>query len=200
MAKGEKKISISAFEKVMKEHFHSTTVKEWYGLEINIRRNISVKDALEFAQEVAVGCFTADGVFVPEIGDFLIRSNVLRRYANFSLPEKLDKQYELVYGTDAFNVVCDYIDTNQLKSIIEAIDRKIDYMCDSGIVEIRTQLSEMVNSVNLMHSTAGDLVDNLSQEELKNVLNIFKSGSVDEEKIVRAYLDHTKSAANRDDE
>lgn len=93
MAKSEKRISISVMDKIIKEHFENTTTEQWYGIEVQIKKTLSFTEMMEFVNDVVLSCFQEDGGFVPEVMDFAIRSNILSKYANFSLPDKLEHRY-----------------------------------------------------------------------------------------------------------
>lgn len=124
MAKNEKRISITALDKIMKEKFDNQVVDTWNDIEVVMKRNLSITETLEFVNDVVMSCFSDSNGFVPEVMDFAIKSNILSKYANFSLPDKLEHRHEIIYRTDAVFFVCEHINMEQLREITASIDKK----------------------------------------------------------------------------
>lgn len=198
MSKKEQRISINALEKIAKEQFQETTTKKWFDIEITIKRSLPLTEMLEFVQEVSEACFTTDGTFVPEIMDFAIKSGILTHYANFTLPSNLEKQYWLIYSTDAIEAVCECINNAQLQEIVDAANRKIDHMCDTDIVATRAKLNELYSAFEKMGEEFSNMFSGVNPEELRNMISALGNSDVSEEKIVSAYLEHMKNSSDGD--
>lgn len=123
MADKEKKISIASFDKVLKEQAVPNTTEHWFGNEVVIKHTISIAQMLAFVDNVVSSCFHDEG-YMPEVKDLLIKSNLLTRYANFTLPENLEHRYTLIYNTDAVAMVSKHISSAQFDEILRAIDEK----------------------------------------------------------------------------
>ena len=128
MAKTEKKVSIALFDKIVKEHFQNEATIQWHEAEVRVKRTLSLKEMLSFVDEVVGSCFHDELGYMPEVKDFAIKSNILTRYANFSVPDNLEHRYQMVYGTDAVDAVCAVIDTTQLQVIVNSINDKIRFI------------------------------------------------------------------------
>lgn len=195
MAKGKKRISVNAFEKVAKEQFPETVTEEWFGIEVTIKHSLPLKEMIMFVQEVVDACFTTDGTYVPEIMDFAIKSGVLTHYANFNLPENLEKQYWLIYSTNAFGMVSQYINQSQLQEMIEAANKKIEYMCDTDITATKAKLNDLCEAFEKMGEQFSTLFNNVSQDDVQRLIEAVGEAGVDEDKIVSAYIKGMKSIA-----
>ena len=134
MAKNDKRISIAAFDKVAKEQAVNDTVFDWHGVEITVKYTLGLTDMMEFVHDAAESCFSESGAFVPEVMDFVIKSNILSRYARFTLPDNLEHRYALIYETDAVDVVCEHINERQLQEITASIKRRVNYVCESKVI------------------------------------------------------------------
>ena len=190
MAKKDKRISVNAFERVMKKDFENTEVFDWHGVEVTVRRTIPFREVLEFVGSAAESCFTSDtGDYVPEAKDFAIYSNVLERYANFTMPEKLDAQYELIYGTDAFEAVREHIDQAQLNSICRAIDEKVRYRTQTNIEAVQKQFDELSAVCERIQERLSETFNGVNKEDIHALLRALGERGFDEEKLVRAYTD-----------
>ena len=195
MAKKEKRISINALEKIAKEQFPESVTEQWFDIEVTIKRSLPLKEMLEFVQEVVDACFTTDGTFVPEIMDFATKSGILTHYANFTLPDNLEKQYWLIYSTGAVDMVCQHINMVQLQEMIGGINRKIDHMCDTDIVATKAKLNDLYEAFVKMGTEVSDLFSGVNAEELQKMVGALGGTELNEEKIVSAYIEHMKKGA-----
>lgn len=192
MAKKEKRISINALEKIAKEQFPESVTEQWFDIEVTIKRSLPLKEMLEFVQEVVDACFTTDGTFVPEIMDFATKSGILTHYANFTLPDNLEKQYWLIYSTGAVDMVCQHINMVQLQEMIGGINRKIDHMCDTDIVATKAKLNDLYEAFVKMGTEVSELFSGVNADELQKMVGALGNTELSEEKIVSAYIEHMK--------
>lgn len=191
MAKGVKKISINKFEEVVKERFPSMVTESWFDIEVNIKRVLPLTDMLAFANDVVLSCFADDAGFIPEVMDFAIRSNILTRYANFSLPDNLEKRYELLYNSNAVDFVCQHIDHSQLRELISAINRKIDHRCKTNSDTIQREMTKLLNAFESLQKHTEELFSGVSSDDLGRLTSaIAEHGELDEKKIVDALMGH----------
>lgn len=193
MAKGEKKVSIALFDKIAKVHFQNESVIQWHEAEVRVKHALSLTEMLSFVDDVVKSCFHDDMGYMPEVKDFAIKSNILTRYANFSLPDNLEHRYQLVYGTDAVDAVCNAIDTVQLQEIVGSIDSKIHFLCDSKANLIQERINNVLAIMEEMSVTTKDIFGGLSQDDIKAVMGAITDHGLDEQKIVDAYLTRKKA-------
>lgn len=188
MAKNEKKVSITSFDKIAKEHFQNEKLIQWYGVDVRVKRTLPITDMLAFVDDVVTSCFHDKLGFMPEVKDFLIKSNILTRYANFAMPDNLERRYQMIYGTDAVDAVCAAIDPTQLQEIVNAINSKIRFLCDSKATLIQQRINDVLDVMEEMRNNTRDIFDGLSQDDLKNLVNAISKNGLDEQKLVRAIL------------
>lgn len=194
MAKNEKKISIASLDRIIKENFDNAAVEQWYDTEVKIKRSISFTEMMEFVNDVVMSCFQDEGGFVPEVLDFAIKSNILTRYANFSMPDNLEHRYEIIYQTDAVDFVCRNINMGQLNEIVASINRKIDYLCNTNVASINRKVTEMVSAMENLQAQTMEVFGGISTDDISKIANAVASGELSGDKIVEAYLNQTKPA------
>lgn len=194
MAKSNNKISISSLDRVIKESFASTNIAEWHGLDISIKYNLSFTEMLEFVNDVVMSCFQSNGGFMPEVMNFAIRSNILSKYTNLSLPDRLEHRYEIVYNSDVVDFVSEYIDIDQLREITSSIDRKISYLCNANVMNIQKQMTKLLSAFEDVQQKTSDMFANFTPDDLTKIMGALDGGGLNEEKIVRAYLEQTTPA------
>lgn len=194
MAKGQKKISVNAFEKVAKTTALPVVIEQWFGNELIINPTLSLTEMLTFVNDVVNSCFDDQGDYVPEILDFVIGCSILEKYANFSLPKNLESRYELIYNTNAVDTVYSHINQVQFKVIRSAIDKKIKYMCDTNSIYIRRSFEAIVKSLSAIQEKSDGIFDGVEANDVERLVDALgNANNFDVSKIVEAYLEHTNS-------
>lgn len=197
MAKNKKKISVNTFEKVAKEHFGNEVIVDWYGVEVTVTPTISAVEMMNFVDDVVESAFLEDLGYMPEVFDFVVRCNVLTRYANFSLPGNIEKRYELVYGTDAFETVVQKVNPGQYDEIVRAAKEKIEYKLDTSAAAVTRDAERMIDTFGDIQNQFESLFSGLSGDDIKKMVSAIGDKSVDEERLVKAYLEQTSGRERR---
>lgn len=98
------------------------TIK-WDGYDIVVKQLLSADEFIEVVRAVFRDCRIpdTDNMVQLELVDFAIKTNIISAYANVELPEDLSSLYNLMYGTDLYETVCDNISKIQLQSIIDSV-------------------------------------------------------------------------------
>lgn len=193
MAKAEKKVSIALFDKIAKEHFKNEDTIQWHEAEVRVKRTLSLTEMLSFVDDVVGSCFHDKLGYMPEVKDFAIKSNILTRYANFSMPDNLEHRYQMVYGTDAVDAVCEAIDTTQLQEIVNSINSKIHFLCDSKANLIQERINSVLETMEEMRDNTKDIFSGLSQDDLKALMGAITEHGLSEQKIVEAYMEQKRA-------
>ena len=125
-----KKISVADFESALvAENVVTEILSDTNGVEMSIKKSISLDEMILFVQEVVEACVDGEtGEYLPEAYDFAMRVSILTHYANFTMPSDMEKQYWLVYNTTAVEQVLQHINMRQFNDIVRSIDKKIEFM------------------------------------------------------------------------
>lgn len=197
MAKKEARISINKLESVMRENIVVVPLSGADGVDITIRRRLPLKDMMQFVENVVSSCIDAEtATYTPEIKEFVIRSEILTTYANFNLPTNAEKQYELVYGTNALEQVMEHIDRNQFYEIEEAIDARIEHEVRVLETSVATKSNEMMVRLSDAIEQVNSMFSDVSSDDFNQVVkNLSEMNGVTNESIVKAVLDmqHTNN-------
>ena len=183
-----KKISINAFESVVKENFENTVTKEWFGIPVTITKTISFEEVVNFVAEVADNCFLSDGRYIPEAMQALINCGVVRHYTNINLPANLSSAYELVMRSGIIDFIMPEINSNQYNDIIIAIRDKIEYVCDSNTAEFKHAMEKMTISMNEIQEATKDLFGKVSSDDIQKIIGLYSDDHAIEERVVDEYL------------
>lgn len=195
MKKGEKRVSISAIDNIISERFLNAVSEQWYDVEVKMRRSIPFTEMLTFVDDVAQSCFQRNGVYLPEVLDFAIKSNIIKRYTNVSLPDNLEHRYAILYNTDLVDFVCQHINMQQVQEIVTSINRKLSYMCDTNTVSVQNRLNDLISAFETMQEKTEAMFSNVTPDDMTKLVGAIGDGALTEEKIVEAYMKH-KSIGN----
>lgn len=187
-----KKISINAFEKVMKET-ENTAVFDWHGIEITITKVLPLKEMLSFVDYVVNACIGDDGSYYPEVRDFAFNVAVLEKYANFTTPKNVEFAYDLIYRTDAVLCVLAHIDEWQIEEIHSAIERKIDYKLRANTDALHAQMEELYSVLADITGKMEDTFLGVNPEDFGKLAKAIEGGEIDEKKIADAWIENFKA-------
>lgn len=182
------KISVNAMDIIMKQYETVKTV-EWNGLQVVIKKDLSLEEMMTFANSVVKSCFDqASGAYMPEIKDFAIRANVLDMYTNFTLPKDLGKQYDMVVQSGAVEMVLNHINHMQFNELVKAIDSKLQNTADANIQAYITKMDNVTTAFSDMQTKMENLFSGVDNEDISKLVGAIANGDNTEEGIVKSYL------------
>lgn len=188
-----KKTEINPIENILKDLVPKTKSIDWNGITIEIKNSLGIKDASIFASTVADICFTNSEDYIPEVFGFAVGIATLAVYTNFKLPELIDDQYSLITFTDIISKVTECIEaTDQYADVIEAAKERIDYRVETNVNIMRRQAAELFESVESILLKLKDTFSGIENEDMQGLIKTLASGAIDEEKIMKAYLENKK--------
>ncbi len=194
MAKKNDKVSVSAFDKYVKDNCDSRPIQiEVGGLSFMVKPVLSFEDLLTFAKIVADSCFSDNGEFVPEVREFMIRRNILERYAGFTMPQNLEKQYELVtMASEVIDEIVAHVDQRQFRALLDAIGEKIDAKQMINESAVTKQVNELYGFMANMQSQLESMFAGVDSGDMARLVSAISEGGLDQEQIVKAYFDYKK--------
>ena len=185
------KISTEELEQVLEDTYTPVSTTEWNGLELMVKRTITLAETMEFVKFVTDICFADEtNEYIPEVRDYAIKLFVLEHYTNLELPKETENKYAIIYQTDIIPTVLNMLDGQQFNDIIRAIDTKLDYMAESNIEAITKHMNEAMALIENFGKQFSELFDGVDQESMTKIVNSLANG-LDEGKMMEAYLDKT---------
>lgn len=192
-----KKISINAMDKVVKSSHTPFTEIEWNGLNVTVKYTLTFKEMLEFVDSVTKTCFTSStNTYMPEAKGFAIKSNILEKYTNFTLPNNLEHRYEMIYCTNIIDTVLEHINTQQYSEIINAIDDKIENIAQANIEYMNKQFAELYTAFENFQKHTEEMFNGINSDKVMDVMKTLINDGLDETKLVNAYMLHNKGNAD----
>lgn len=195
MAKKESRISINKLEGVLKENVVVVPMHGDEDVNITIRHTLPLKDMMQFVENVVSSCVNAeDASYTPEVKEFVIRSEILTNYANFTLPSNVEKQYELLYCTDVLRQVMEHINNEQLHEIEAAIDARIDHEVKMVETVLAAKTNEVILRIDDMVEQFKTVFGGINSDDFNGVVKkLSEMGAMTEESIAKAVLDVQRS-------
>lgn len=189
MVKKVNRISVAKFEKVVsKDTVVAVPLDGIEDTNIEITKSISLHDMLEFVENVAESCVDMDtGEYTPQVRDFAIKRELLTKYANFTMPNNIEKQYEFIYGSNVVNTVIQNINQLQFQEIVASIDQKIKFMLDCVTSISASNTIKLLDKLDSITEQNATMFDSLKGEDIASVFsNINTIANMNEENLAKA--------------
>ena len=188
----KKDITSEDLARVAQSKMKNTTSIDWNGLNVIIKNMLSLPEMLLFVDTVVKSCFDDDGNYCPEHKGFAIRSTTITMYTNITLPDDITVSYSIVYGTDLVEKVMKYVRRVQFDKIIEAIDKKIDYLTDARVWSLNKQVDILIDSLESIEGKASAMFSNINNDDITKLIQTISSNSFSEREIVKAVLEENE--------
>ena len=166
----------------------------WEGVEIKVKRFLTMKEMFEFTNSVVDACFRKDdGSYRPEVKDFMVRSCILDIYTNIEIPENLENRYDMVYRFGVISEIMRYIDQAQFNAIMSAIDCKIDDRLNTYIEMLEKNLEEKVavldQTVENLVEYIGGIFNGIDNETIQQIAGAISNMSIDPAVLARSVVE-----------
>ena len=183
------KVSIKKWEMLRKDNVVEVPLGGLDGATMTVKRTLSFQEATSFVQGSVGLCITQDGKYRPEYRDLAVKIGLISAYANFNVPDDVNKLYDLIYNTDVTDRILEVIDREQFEGLCAAIDKKIEHegrMMESyAVMETRRLTDHFAALARQMEMT----FDGLDAEALGRALQSLSTLSeADERKFAHAVL------------
>ena len=191
MAKKKNHVSVAAWERIAKELCgEEIKTVDWHGESLEVKTRLSLAEVVWFVNQVIKDCFGSDMTeYHPEVKQFAIDRVTIAVYTNVTLPVNMEKQYELIAGTDIIPAIHQEIDAGQYGDLLDAIDEKIDSVQDTNTALIERKITELASSLD----SVGEIFSGISSSDIRRIADAVSSGQFDESKLVKAYFEEKKA-------
>lgn len=187
--KNAMKVSVNTWKKVIATTKPPVKNIKWHDITIRVKESLSIEDMLSFVNTTVDSCFDNEtGEYLSYMQDFVIKSLVLEKYANFAMPQNIDDRYSLVYDTDAVSVVMNNINMMQFAAITNAIQKKIDYMVTSNAAMLNKQFNEMMKIFESLQPQIESILSTIGNDSFKKLLSNENILSLVSDKTVANYI------------
>lgn len=194
-AKQTKRVSVNAMDEIMKDVENVVHV-EWKGLDVEVKKFLSLQEMLDFVDSVVKSCFHAEtGEYLPQVKDFAIRCNVLEHYAHFALPRKIETQYDIVMQSGAYEMIQEHINESQFTEMLRSIDAKVKHIADANAQAALDKVETALAAINDFSDKMSEMFSGVGAEDIANVMKAISDHGLDETKLVEAYVAQQKKVA-----
>lgn len=190
--------NIIDYKKLMTTDSETYSLEEYEGIPIEFRTSLTLHDVLQICNDVVQGCFLDDDTYIPEIRIFLLKRSLVNALTNIELPEDASECYEFLMNSE----IVDWLDDklfelhgSAIEQLTEAIDRKLNYMADLGLAAIRSKMNQLIFTIDNFATESSKLFGDISTEDRdKLIASIGSLNTLDEEKLVKAFIKQEKKA------
>lgn len=185
----DKKIAYETIQEAINDHCPRVELLDWYGITITVQKIVSFKKMSEIVQRVAAACFgQEDGSYMPEVMNTALRLCVFEAYTNIELPDDMDEQNFLIFGSGLWDYVTALIDADQLGTIELAINRRVKARLDTNRAEFEHAVNTVVESIAALSEQMSGLMDGVTPEDIRTMISAIGENGIDEAKIVQAVV------------
>lgn len=195
MAKKEAKVSINKLETAILPNESEFVLDDSDNVVVKVKKTLSLAEMLEFVNDVVTICIdSTTGEYAPEARDYAIRHGVIISYTNVRLPSDAAKAYDLLYRTTLYEQTIGLINNNQYKAICETIDKKIEHTRETIIANLTTEMTKLVNQMEIFTKSAEEMFGNISGESMAGLVDkLANADSINEKALVKAVFDAQKA-------
>lgn len=183
------KIDATTFENIVMEQAANEVTVDWNGVQITVTKVLSLKQVLTFVNNIVKLCFDDEMNYMPEVKDFAIKSNILELYGNFELPKNAEKRYDLIYRSDAVEVIMEYIDSDQLREIVRSADEKMKHMAQANVEMVNVRMNELYDMFETLGKQIATVFDGVNPEDMSKLVNAMSGMDIGKLGILNAMAD-----------
>ena len=185
----EKMISIEKMDEIMKDYFPETETVDYHGQELVIRKTIEPEDMFELVRQIADGCFSPDGTYMPEVFDMLLRAGTIGEYSNVRLPKEVGHMGRILYGSDLYETVWRHISREQHDAVTDAVWERINARNNMNKVLFENEIQRAVDGIQSLGEQLAQLFGEVSADDIKALVGAIGEGGIDEGKLVQAVVE-----------
>lgn len=179
MEENKTTISFLDFEEDINARYENEAVVNWLGRDIKIKKKLALYEVLNFVDDVVDNCYQGDDVktFMPELKDYAIKFCMITFYTNIILmnnPDGESTDSDNNFTPDIFitrsgiiDVIKQHIDTRQFDEIVLAIESKIEYINQTYVAGVMSDISKVNNIIE----EALPVIEAFSTDESRDKLN-----------------------------
>ena len=184
-----KKIAYETIQEAMNDHCPRVELLDWCGIEITVQKIVPFQKMSEIVQRVAASCFGKDdGSYMPEVMNTALRLCIFDAYTNIELPDDMDEQNFLIFGSGLWDLVTALIDADQLGTIELAINRRVKARLDTNRAEFENAVNQVIQSIAALSEQMGSLMEGVTPEDIRTMISAIGENGIDEAKIVQAVV------------
>ena len=166
-----KKVTFSMVNSKIKDEA-PVTITVCEGIEANVKKRLTAKEALEFVDDIVSLCVDTDeGTYTPEIYDGAVRIMTLRTYAGFGGPKTFEEAYKVAYGTDVYRKVLDVIDQEQYNWLLDGAQKKITFMANAIVATAASKVMDLIKKMDEVMENGEQAMAQMNSPEFMNTMN-----------------------------
>lgn len=150
------------------------TSYEYEGFTVEVKPFISFEEVAAEISALIKACAPEDGkAYYPEAIEFGFRLDMIALFTNIIIPEKVEEQYALVYGTEIYKKLAN--DREQIGELWNIVTAIVKYNTENLAHRLTKTISDLVAQFNEIANIGG------LKEIFEGATNLNNTNKVDEE-------------------
>lgn len=191
MVKKNGKLSVNDLYKAAGKTAQEVVV-EVNGVSITVTPRLPFIVMKEAVARVADACFDDAGDYMPENKEFALRYVLFELYTNLTLPQNIERAYDVMFNDDLYNSIIQSVDAAQWRDITGSVCERIRARLDFDRKQARESVRDVYESIKQLGENIAPIFENLTTEDVQNVMGAINGTEFDEKKLVSAYFDVKK--------
>ena len=164
-------------------------------IEYRVKKRLSLEESLMFVEDVVSQSISKnDMLIIPVAKEFMLGKCILTYYANFTIPENMNRAYDLVMGsTDIINQILNVIDLHQFKMLQAAIAERLDFEKQKMLVEQKTNVEKLIKEVENISTNMSTIFDGITPNQMSEFItgmsNLSQKTDISPKELAEAFVD-----------
>lgn len=200
MAKKKNNVSINALEKYCKSRGNDVVemtfpIGDDDSITCEVKPRLSLEETMRFIEDVVSASIMEDDLMiVPMAREYVTCKCVLTYYANFTMPQDVNKAYEFVMGaTEIIGAILNVIDGHQFQMIQGCIHERIEFEKQKMLSTQVSQIRKLTNEIEHMTEKFSAVFNGVSGEQMTdfitNMSAMAKDSQITPHDLARAVIE-----------
>lgn len=176
-------------EEIKKSEESTSTECSFGGITYQIKKMITMDEFITMVNRVTNYCFSDENEYLPELFQYALRICTFEYFTDIVLPKGIEDTYKVIYNEKIYTDILSNISESQFASIHDAINEKIRYRISISMSDARQQADSIMSELSEVQKQMSALTAQIDPEELAKALKLIANTRMDEEKLMKAYLE-----------
>lgn len=143
------------------------------GLTLNVRKTLTMNDAMKFISDVVSSCTSVDeGVYTYSAYDFAMKANTISYYAELKIGKSdMSKLYRLIYETNIYDKVMAVINTEQHYELVKATFEELSYAREMLTSTAGMKTMELLSQINEFAQMATQMTEQMRGIDIEGAMD-----------------------------
>lgn len=172
-----KKITFNMINAMLPEiEEHEVVIDKDSGMTISVKSMLGFGEAMNFVRSIAAASFDGDGMYMPEVFDFVVAINAMMYYAGFDEPKDFEKAYHVLMCSNVYNMIMERVNKGQFNALVDAARALINHRCQEMIQANVIKMNELISEVERMAAESSEAAEVINSGDFQKTVESLIAG------------------------